>query len=72
MMYEMRNRKPEPTLLLTQGMFSLTHSIGMVWEELAVDDAVSYTQRGNECSAAKCHGSDGIRAPVPMVTNPVP
>ena len=29
MIYEMR-RKPEPTLLLTQGIFNLPHHIGMV------------------------------------------
>ena len=46
-MYEMRRRKPEPTLLLTQGIFNLPHHIGMVREELAFDDGVSYTQRGN-------------------------
>ena len=33
----------EPTLLSTQGIFNLSHHIGMVWEELAFDDAVSYT-----------------------------
>ena len=30
MMYEMRRRKPEPTLLLTQGTFNLPHHTGMV------------------------------------------
>ena len=53
MMYEMRRRrrrrrKPEPTLLLTQWVFKLPHHIGMVWQELSFDDAVSYTQLGNE------------------------
>ena len=47
MLYEMRRRKPDPTLLLTHGIFNLVHHIGMVWEELAFDDAVSYTQQGN-------------------------
>ena len=47
-MYEMRKRKPESTLLSTQGIFNLPHHIGIVWEELAFDDALSYTQRGNE------------------------
>ena len=37
----------EALLLPTQGIFNLTHHIAMVWEELAFDDAVSYTQRGN-------------------------
>ena len=45
-MYEMR-RMPEPALLQTQGIFNLPHHIGMVGEELAFDDAVSYTQQGN-------------------------
>ena len=47
MMYEMRKTKPEPTLLPTQGIFNLPHHIGMVEKELAFDDHVSYTQRGN-------------------------
>ena len=29
MMYEMRRKKPELTLLQTQGIFKLTHHIGM-------------------------------------------
>ena len=41
-MCEMR-RNPEPTRLLTQGIFNLLHHKGMVWEQLAFDD-VSYTQ----------------------------
>ena len=39
MIYEMRRRKPEPTLLPTQGFFNLPHHTGMVWEELGFDDA---------------------------------
>ena len=30
MMYEMKRRKPESTLLLTQGIFNPTHHIGML------------------------------------------
>ena len=40
-------RKPEPTLLPTQGIFNPPHHAVMVREELAFGDAVSYTQRGN-------------------------
>ena len=58
MMYEIRRRKPEPTLLPTQGIFNLPHHVGMVWEELAPDDAVSYTQKEMGCSTAKCYSSD--------------
>ena len=47
MIYKMRRRKPEPTLLPTQGIFNLPHHIGMVCEELPFDAAVSYTQRVN-------------------------
>ena len=49
MMYEMKRRKPEPTLLPTQGIFNLAHHIGMVpiREELAFADAVNYRQWGN-------------------------
>ena len=45
MMCEMR-RKPEPTLLLTQGVFTLPHRTVMAWEELAFEDAASHTQWG--------------------------
>ena len=40
MMYEMRRRKPESTLLPTQGTINLPHYIGTEWEELAFDDIV--------------------------------
>ena len=46
MMYEMR-RRPDPTLLLTQRIFDLLHHEGMVGEELAFDETVSYTQQRN-------------------------
>ena len=42
MMYDMRRRKPDPTLLPTEGIFNLPHHIDMVCEEQAFDDAVSY------------------------------
>ena len=48
MIYEMRRRrKPDPTLLLINWIFNLPHHIGMVREELAFDDALSYSQQGN-------------------------
>ena len=38
-MFEMRRRKPKPTLLQTQrGLCNLPNHIGMVWEELTFDD----------------------------------
>ena len=40
-------RKPEPTLLSTQGIFILPYHISMVWGELAFDDAACYKQREN-------------------------
>ena len=43
MMYEMRRRKRDPTLLQTQVIFNLPHHIGMAREELAFDGATSYT-----------------------------
>ena len=46
MMYEVRRKKHELALLPTQGIFNLSHHIGMVGEELAFDDADD-TQRGN-------------------------
>ena len=48
MMYEMRGRKPDPTLLPTQGIIKpSTLYKRMEFEELAFDDAVSYTQPRN-------------------------
>ena len=47
MMYEMKKRKPKPTFLPIQGIFNLPDHIGMVWDKLAFDDAVSYTQWGD-------------------------
>ena len=47
MYYDMRRRKPKPTVLPTQGIFNLPYNIGMVSEELAFGDAVSYAQWGN-------------------------
>ena len=44
-MSEMRRRNPEPTLLQTQTIFNLPDNTGMVWEELAFDDAISYLLR---------------------------
>ena len=41
---KMRNRKPEPTLLPTWGIFNLPDHIDMVWEKLAFDDVISYPQ----------------------------
>ena len=37
---------PSLHFLLTQEIFNPPHHIGMVWEELAFDDAVRYTQHG--------------------------
>ena len=47
MMYETRRRKPESTLLPTQGIFNL------VWEELAFDDTVK--QCIHMCVGARAH-----------------
>ena len=45
-MCEMGWRKPKSTLLPTQGIVNLPGlHIGMVLEELALDDALSYTQQ---------------------------
>ena len=46
-MHDIRSRKSEPTLLLTQRIFNHPHHICMVREKLFFDDAVSYTKRGN-------------------------
>ena len=48
----------EPTLLPTQGIFNLPYHIGIVWEELAFDDALSYIQsKEMDCSTVKCYSS---------------
>ena len=47
MMYEMRWKKTEPTLLSTQGIFNLPNHTGMIGEELAFNVAVSYIQQEN-------------------------
>ena len=49
MMFEMRRRKPEPSLLLLpiRGIFNLPQQIGILCEDLAFDDAESLTQMGN-------------------------
>ena len=66
MMYEMTRRKPEPTLLLTKGIFTLPHHIGTIREKLAFDDAVSYTQLEEmNCSTVKCYCSDRDSKPCP-------
>ena len=72
MMYEMRRRKPELRLLPTQEIFNLPHHIGMVSEEHAFDDAVSYTQQ-EKWNAAQLNvvAVIGIRTPVPRVTYPM-
>ena len=44
MVYELRKRKPESSILSIQGIFNLLHHIGTVWEKLAFDDAVNYAQ----------------------------
>ena len=53
--------KPKSTLLTTWGIFNLPHHIDMVWEELAFDDTISYTQ-------IHVIAMTGIRTPVPRVT----
>ena len=67
MIHETKRKKPENILLATQGIFNLPYNIDMVWEELAFDDAGSYTQQAN-----RLQDNNGIRTPVPKVTNPTP
>ena len=59
MMYEMRKKKPEPTLLPTERIFYLPCRIGLIWEKLAFDDTLSYIHhREMDCSIAKCYGGE--------------
>ena len=74
MMYEMRRRKPNPSRLLTYGIFNVPHHISMVWEELAFNDDVSYTEQWKWIAAAQLNviAMTGIHTPpVPRVTYPV-
>ena len=69
MMYEMRRRKPKPTLLPTQGIFNLPYHIGIVWEDLAFDDAISYTYQGKWIAIqSNVMAVTGIRIPFQRVT----
>ena len=43
--WQLVERKPEPPLLPTQVIFNIPHNTDMVGEQLAFDDAVSYTQQ---------------------------
>ena len=49
MMYDICNEKEKAQAhpLPTQGIFNFPHYIGMICEEFAFHDAVSYTQRDN-------------------------
>ena len=47
MMYEMWKGESKPTLAPIQGVFNLPQHIVMVWEQLAFDDDLSYTQQEN-------------------------
>ena len=61
MIYVISREKADPTPLPTQGIFNLWHQIGMGWEELAFDDAVSYMHSvEKDCSTTKCYGGDMI------------
>ena len=46
--FNLPHHKHDPTLLLSQWIFNLPHHIGMVQEELAFHDAVSYAQQGEK------------------------
>ena len=66
-MYEMRRRKPAPTLLPTPGIFDLPHKIA--------DDSVKcklYTAGKLTAAQLTVITMTGIRTPVPMVTYPAP
>ena len=70
MVYEIRGRKPEPTLLSIQGIINLLHNIGIVKERVAFDDAVWYTQWG-EWIAAQLNVM-AVMGFVSRVTNTLP
>ena len=69
MMYEMRRRKPGPTLIPTQEIFNLPHHTGMVRAELAFDDTVSYIHSGKWIAAGlNIIVMTRIHTPVPRIT----
>ena len=72
MIYGRKRKNPKPTLLQTQEIFNLPHHIGMLWQKLAFDDAVSYSQ-WVEMIAAQLNGMavTGIRALLLRITYPV-
>ena len=69
-MYDMRRRKPYPTLLPSQWILKLPCNIVTVWAKLAFDDAVSYVIQSGEMdySTVKLYGSDRIHTAVTKVT----
>ena len=69
-MYELR-RKPHPTFLPTKAIFNLPYHIGMVWEELAIDDTVSDTQWRNRYSTVKCYANDWVLYPCTQCHQPI-
>ena len=67
MMYKKRRKKAWAyTFTNSRNFFNLPHHIGMVWEELAFDDAVSYTLWEIDCSTAKCYTRDWDPYPCPQ------
>ena len=47
--WQLVNRKPQSTGLMTQWIFNLPHHTDMVWEHLAFDNAVNYIQQCHLC-----------------------
>ena len=70
MIYELRRRNPQPTLLQCQGMFNLPQHIGMVWEELAFDETKLYTVAKWIAAQLSAIAVAGIRTLVPRVRYP--
>ena len=69
---EVRRRKPEPTLLLTQAIFFHPHRVGMVSEELAFDDVVKLYTAGKWIAVQlNVIAVTTIRSLNSRVTNPV-
>ena len=55
--------------LTTQGIFSLPHHIGFIWEKLAFDNTVAIDSGEMDYSTAKCYNHDRDSYPCPQDYN---
>ena len=56
MLYEMRRRKADPTVIPTHEILNLPHHMGVMKAELAIDDAVGYVHQRNGLQHSEMSG----------------